>query len=132
MITINGVTFYEVSGELDPVGIQSEDVSRPGIDYQYFRQIGKRSNKVEVQVMRDYNSNTEANAAFISYKAYESSSAVVVVTRNSQNFIYPNVFIHKVVKAKELNTGTITGVKFSQVDTNATILYLTFVLQVNS
>lgn len=132
MITINGVTFREVAGELDPVGMQAEDISRPGIDYQYFRQIGKRSNKVEIQVMRDYNSNTEANAAFLSYKQYEGTIVPVVVERDSQSFVYPNVFIHKVVKTRELNTGTIAGNKFSTVSSNATILYLTFILQVNS
>ncbi len=129
MITINGIEYHHVSGELESVGQETEDISQQGVDYRLWRNVGLRGDYVEIITMRDYNNVADANTAYKSAKSIQGYSVSVT---DHLGVVFPAVHIQAVRKVSSKVSALVVGDKHSTVSGNAVVLVMRWIMVVNS
>jgi hypothetical protein len=79
-LIVNATTFDWISlrGEVEPLGMVLEDVTRPGVNGQAYRQVGQRGQAFEMVGVADYASLAAANTAYASLKALVGSPGSII------------------------------------------------------
>lgn len=133
MITINGIPFYHIAGDLESPELASEDITKPGHDLQTFRAVGLRSGKVTIRVTRDYDSYALAKTDYRLLKAIVGSHATVSISKGNTFYTEPYVFIHSIKAVEFKYTGAIAGyMRYSTTSYGATVATYEITMQVNS
>lgn len=88
-ITIDGTTFtfFTLRGEPEPVGLEVEPISRPGVHGHAYWEDAKRGRPFEMEGYADYASFTDATASFNSMKSKQGKIGTVVDDR-ARIFLY--------------------------------------------
>src|SRR5688572_1753878 len=97
-ISVDGSTFNFIvlRGEPEPVGLELEVVSRPGVNGHAYWEDAKRGRPFEMEGMIDFTSHALAETTFASLKAKQGKVATAVV--DDRNKSWSNVVILSVEK----------------------------------
>jgi len=87
--------FITLKGEMEPLGMVVEDVTRPGVNGHAYREDARRGDVFEMVGFADYTSHTLAESSYASMKARQGKLATVTDDRNT---IAQNVMILSVEK----------------------------------
>ena len=101
--TIGGKTVKLLTHNLDPMGEQSEDITRRGVSGCAVTKIGKRSEHSRAVTKVDI---VDDQAEFTAYKALETTLITIV---DNHGKTYNNVLVHKVRKTSARKINTIVG-----------------------
>ena len=92
---------FVMDGDLDTMGVNSEELQRPGIDGVGFRDIGRRANDTPIRTVYPFSTADNAETAIQNYKLLEGAA----VTYNDPFGIeHLNVFVRKIRIIKTVYT----------------------------
>lgn len=78
MPSIGSNNFVTLHGQIEPLGLQVESITRPGVDGHAFRRIGKRAEPSVLTGLLDVVDAAAVTAALAAYRATQGTIVTVV------------------------------------------------------
>ena len=100
----NTVTFTRISGQPNALAEQVQDVTRPGIDGQAYRQIAKRADPFEIDVFGNEASESAIHSASLIMFGFQGKLVTLTDDRGRDFFNVMVLRVREIERFRMLNT----------------------------